>query len=68
MKIKAGAIAGILVLSVPLPLFGASATKTPDPTSLRFRDAGNQEVNTAIEKPRTLLSSLKVPALEEESR
>ncbi len=70
MKIKAGAIVGILVLSGPLPLFAASAAGPYDPAIPRFRQAGDHEVNTAmiIENSKIVTSSLKVPILQEESR
>jgi hypothetical protein len=62
MKINAGAIVGILVLSGPLLLFAASATGPYDPAI--------PQVNTAtiIEKPIMVTSRLKVPTLQEESR
>lgn len=69
MKVKAGAVVGVFILSGPLTLFAASATEPHGPTSLSFRHAGDHEVKTAtnIEKPK-LISSLKVPTLQAESR
>jgi hypothetical protein len=62
MKIKAGAIVGLLVLSGPLPLFAGSATGPHDPAI--------PQVNTVtiIEKPKMVISSLKIPTLQEDSR
>lgn len=71
MKIKVGAIVGILVLSAPLPLFAASATGPYDSEIPGlFRDVGDHQGNIApiIEKPKIVISSLKVPTLQEESR
>jgi hypothetical protein len=70
MKIKAGVIVGILVLSGPLRLFAASATGPYDPAILQFRRAGDHDVNpaTIIENPKMVISSLKVPTFQEESR
>jgi|GEM_PF-847683 len=70
MKIKVGPIVGILMLSSPLPLMPASATDLRDPTILRFRLAGDHEVNVAkaIEPPKIVVGSLKVPTLPPESR
>jgi hypothetical protein len=62
MKINAGVIVGILVLSGPLPLFSALATGPYDPAIA--------QVNTAssIQKPKMVISSIKVPTLQEENR
>lgn len=71
MKIKAGAIVGMFVLSGLLPLFTASAKRPYDPaTPPSFRRAGDHEVHTATitEKPKMIISSLKVPTLQEEIR
>jgi hypothetical protein len=69
MKIKASAIAGILFLGAPLPLFAAAATESHDPTILRL-SAGNHDVDTAavMDRPNIVVSSLKVPTLPPESR
>jgi hypothetical protein len=61
MKIKAGAIFGILVLSGPLSLFAATATGPHEPATSRGNTA------TTIEKPKVVISSLKVSTLQEGS-
>jgi hypothetical protein len=70
MKIKVGPIVGILMLSSQVPLMPASATDLRDPTILRFRLAGDHEVNVAkaIEPPKMVVGSLNVPTLPAESR
>jgi len=70
MKIKVGPIVGILMLSSQVPLMPASATDLRDPTIVRFRLAGDHEVNVAkaIEPPKMVVGSLKVPKLPPESR
>jgi hypothetical protein len=62
MKIKAGAIIGISVLSCLLPLFTASAAGPYDPA------IPTVNTTTIIEKPKIVSSSLKIPSLQEESR
>ena len=71
MRIEAGAIVGILVLSAPLPLFAASTTGPYDSEIPGlFRDVGDHQGHIApiIEKLKIVISSLKVPTLHEESR
>jgi hypothetical protein len=70
MKIKVGPIVGILMLSSQVPLMPASATDLRDPTIVRFRLAGDHEVNVAkaIEPPKMVVGSLKVPTLPPASR
>ena len=70
MKIKARAIAGMFVFSSILPLFTSAAAGPYDLAIPRlFRHASDHQFNTAtiIEKPKMIISSLKVPALEAES-
>jgi hypothetical protein len=62
MKINAGAIFGIMVLSVALPLFAASAMDPYDPAIFEFSTA------TSTDKPKIVISSLKVPVVQEQSR
>jgi len=66
MKITAGVILGIFVLSSLLPLCASSAADNPGSFGL----VGDHEVNTAtiIEKHKMLISSLKVPPIQEGSR
>jgi hypothetical protein len=61
MKIIAGAIVRMRVLSGPLPLFAALAMMPYDPAIAQFNTA------TGIEKAKVVVSSLKVPILQEES-
>jgi hypothetical protein len=61
MKLNAGAIVGVLVLSVPVPLHAELATE--------YSNAAIDQFNTAtgIEKPKIVLGSLKVPVVQQKS-
>jgi hypothetical protein len=71
MRVKAGTIAGILVvLNAPLPMFPASATASHESTILPLRSADDDDVSaaTAIDPPKVDVSSLNVPTVPPESR